>query len=131
MSQENVELACAAYEAFNRRDLEAFVALMDENVTADSRLTAMEGGYHGHEGSRRWWRTLLDAMPDFTLDVVEVRDLGSFTLAVLRNRAHGGGSRTPLEETLWHVGEWTEGKCVWWGAYLSEGEALAAVGQRE
>jgi len=29
MSQENVELASRAYEAFNRRDLDALLALVD------------------------------------------------------------------------------------------------------
>jgi ketosteroid isomerase-like protein len=32
MSEENVDLARRAYEAFNRRDLEAFLALLDDEV---------------------------------------------------------------------------------------------------
>ena len=59
MSQENVELARRAYDAFNRRDLDAFLAIADEEVEAESRLGAVEGGYHGHEGLRRWWNDFL------------------------------------------------------------------------
>ena len=32
MSQENVELTYQAYDAFNRRDLDAVLALMDADV---------------------------------------------------------------------------------------------------
>jgi ketosteroid isomerase-like protein len=44
MSQENVELAYRAYDAFNRRDWDAFLALMDEDIDVESRLVAMEAG---------------------------------------------------------------------------------------
>src|SRR6185436_5296393 len=70
MSGENVELTYQAYDAFNRRDSAAFLELMDADVEALSRLAAMEGGYHGHDGIRRWWQNLLDAIPDFTFEAV-------------------------------------------------------------
>jgi ketosteroid isomerase-like protein len=44
MSQENVELGYRVFDAFNRRDLDGFLALMDEDVEAISRLAAVEGG---------------------------------------------------------------------------------------
>ena len=31
---------------------DAFVALADDGMEVESRLVAMEGGYHGHEGLR-------------------------------------------------------------------------------
>ena len=82
MSQENVELAHRGVDAFNRRDLGAFLALMAADVEAGSRLAAMEGGYHGHDGIRHWWQNLLDAIPDYTLETVEARELGNLTTAV-------------------------------------------------
>ena len=42
MSQENVELTYRAIDAFNRRDLDAYLALMDDDVEAVSRLGAIE-----------------------------------------------------------------------------------------
>jgi hypothetical protein len=77
MSQENVELAQQVFDAFNRRDLRAFLALMDAGVEAGSRLAAMEGGYHGHDGIRQWWQNLLGAIPDYTLETVEAREPGN------------------------------------------------------
>jgi ketosteroid isomerase-like protein len=63
MSQENIELAYRAYDAFNRRDWDAFLALVDDDVEVESRLVAMEGGYHGHEGLHRWWDDFLGTSP--------------------------------------------------------------------
>ena len=51
MSQENVEVARQAYDAVNRRDLDAFLELMDPEVVALPRQAAMEGGYRGHAES--------------------------------------------------------------------------------
>lgn len=128
MSQENVELLYRGLDAFNRRDLDAFLALMDANVEAASRLVAIEGGYHGHDGIRRWWASLLDTLPDWTVEVLEVRDLGDLTLAVLRNHGHGAGSDIPIDQRLWQVAEWRDKKVVRWRNCATEAEALEAVG---
>lgn len=131
MSQENVELVYRAFDAFNRRDLDANLALMDDDVESLPRAVAMEGSYHGHEGTRRWWEDLLDVFPDFTVQVVEVRDLGDVTLAALRVLGHGAGSDTPTEEAIWHVARWRRGKCIWWRTFSTSDEALEAAGLRE
>ena len=131
MSQENVELAQQAFDAFNRRDMGAFLALMDADVEAVSRLVAMEGGYHGHDGIRHWWQNLLDAFPDYILETVEARELGNLTLATLRSRGHGADSDTPFVDTVWVVVHWRHKKAVRWRVCTSESEALEAVGLSE
>ena len=66
MSQENVEIHQEAIDAFNRRDLDAFLTLMDDDVEVVPRAGAMEGesSYRRHEGVRRWWNNVLDVIPD-------------------------------------------------------------------
>jgi hypothetical protein len=54
MSEENVELHYRSIDAVNRRDLEAFLALMDVAVEAVSRIVTVEGGLHA------WWQVLRD-----------------------------------------------------------------------
>ena len=122
-----MEVAHRTVEAFNRRDLDAFLALMDEEVEAVPRLASMEGNYQGHAGIRRWWESLFEALPDFTIEVVEVRGIGDLTLAVLRNLAHGAASGTLTQERLWLVSEWRDGKVIWARTFASEAEALEAV----
>jgi SnoaL-like domain len=91
----------------------------------------MEGNYHGHAGIRRWWGHLLDVFPDFATEVGEVRDLGDATLATMRIRGHGADSDAPVDAPLWLAARWRRGKCVRWGAYRSEADALEAVGLPE
>src|SRR5262245_5578637 len=131
MSEENVELVHRAFEAFNKRDLETMLALSDEEIVVESRLTAMEGGYRGHQGVRRWWKNTLDVLPDYEIEAEEVRDFGDFTLARLRARAHGAGSAAPLEEVIWHIARWRGGRNTWWRNCMTEEEALEAAGLSE
>jgi ketosteroid isomerase-like protein len=133
MSRENVELQYRAFDTFNQRGLDAFLALMDPCVEFVPYERAVEGGgaYHGHDGVRRWWKDAFEALPAFTAEVDEVRDFGDMTLTRGRLRGQGAGSGASFERTLWHVAEWRDGKTVWWCAFASEAEALEAVGLRE
>ena len=131
MSQENVELTRRAFRAFNGRDIDALLALLDADVAAFPMLAAMEGGYHGHDGVRRWWAGLLGTFPDFSAEIVEVRDLGSVTVTTLRMRGSGAESDTPVDATVWQVTQFRQGKCIRWSAHTSEGDAHEAAGLSE
>lgn len=127
MSRENVERTLRSYDLFNRRDLEAFIDLMDEDVRCESRLAAVEGGYHGHEGARRWWDDFVGMFPDYVIEVEEVRDLGEITITRFIARGHGAASETPLVDPAWHAIRWRNGKCLWWRVCATEAEALDAA----
>lgn len=115
------------YEVFNRRDLDAMLALMHDEVEIESRLVAMEGGYSGHEGVRRWWTNLLDGLPDYKGEIEELHDLGDITLVKVRGRAHGAASNSPVVETFWQPIRWRDGMCIWWRNCATEAEALEAI----
>ena len=132
MSEQNVELYRRGIEAFNQRDLEAFLALADPDVVGISRVLAIEAeSYRGHDGTREWWNDLLGVFPDFRIEVVWVRDAGNLTVSELRNSAHGEGGTAPLEEFVWQVSEWRDGRVVRWQMYESEQEAIEAAGLSE
>ena len=133
MSQENVELTRQAFDAFNRRDLDAFLTLMDDDVEVVPRAGAMEGesSYRRHEGVRRWWNTVLDVFPDWNIEVLAVGDLGDLTVADLFVRGHGAGSGAPANQATWQMARWRREKCVWWRFFETRAEALKAVGLSE
>ena len=64
MSQQNVELVLALYDAFNRRDEDALVALCDPEVEILSFAAAVEGSgtFVGHDGAREWHRKLVGTL---------------------------------------------------------------------
>ena len=133
MSQENVELFYRAVDAFNRPDLDAYLALMDDDVEFVPRQGAMEGesSYRRHDGVRRWWNSLFGVFPDYSIEVVEVRDLGDLTFATIRLRGHGAGSAAPTDQATWIMVRWRHGKCVWWRTSDERAEVLEAVGLSE
>jgi ketosteroid isomerase-like protein len=131
MSQETVELAQQAYDAFNRRDLGSLLALLDADADLVPQLAAVEGAYHGHDGIRRWWQTLLDAWPDYRAEVVDVRDLGTATLVKVQIGGHSADSGIPVSEVSWHVWRWRRKKAIWFAVFPTESVAVEAAGLRE
>ena len=95
MSQENVDLYYRAVDAIDRHDLSALLALMDDEVDAVPRIVAMEGGLQGHEGIRRWWDEWFATFPDYSIEVVEARDVGDVVIASLRTSGRGASRTVP------------------------------------
>jgi ketosteroid isomerase-like protein len=133
MSRENVERNYRAIDAFNRRDLTAFLELMDPDIEFTPYEVAVQGGnpYRGHGGVRSWWEESFEVFPDLRAEAYEIRDLGNMTLVRGRIRGQGAGSGTPIERPMWLAMEWRDKKEVWWRACESEAEALEAIRLRK
>jgi hypothetical protein len=129
MSQENVEMTYEAIDAFNRRDLDAFLAVMDRDVEFTPYERAIEGlgPYRGHDGIRTWWAESFEVLPDLRAEIYEVGDLGDRTFVRGRLSEQGAGSGAPIERTMWLAIGWHDKKEVWWHAFQSEAEVLEAV----
>jgi hypothetical protein len=131
LAESNLALSNRASEAFNRRDLEGFLAIQHPDVEGFPLASDMHGSYRGHAGTRRWWHELFEAFPDLAIEVVDLRAHEEATIAAVRMRGHGAGGATPVDMTLWRVDRWRDQRCVWWGSFRTEADALAAVGLRE
>jgi ketosteroid isomerase-like protein len=116
-------------DAFNRRDLDAFLAGMAPDIEFAPYEVMVQGGnpYRGHDGVRRWWEESFAVLPDLRAEIHDVRDLGDVAVVAGRLRAHGTGSGAPIERQMWLAIEWRQGVEVWWASYESEAEALEAA----
>jgi hypothetical protein len=128
MSQENVSKIFRGLDAFNRRDMDGYLALMEEEVETDLRVASVEGGFHGHDGIRRWWESIFNVWPDVAAEISEAQDFGDVTLFSLRLHGHAAGSDLPLDWRTWQIARWRLGKVSWWASFNTRGEALKAVG---
>ena len=133
MSQENVELTYRTIDAFNRRDLGTYLALMDPEVEFTPYEVWVQGGepYRGHAGVRTWWEESFAVFPDLGAEVSEIRDLGNTTFVHGRILGQGAGSGVSIERPMWLAIEWRDKKEVWWCSFESEAGALEAAGLRE
>ena len=103
---------------------------MDDDVEVVPRMSAIEGesGYRGHDGVRRWWSSLLDVFPDYSAELVEVRDPGDLTFATFHARGHGAGSAAPTDDAAWIAIRWRRGKAVWWRTFDDAGRGPRSRG---
>ena len=133
MSQEDVNLYYQAIDAFNRRDLSAYLALQDPEVEFTPYEVWVQGGepYRGHAGVRSWWEDSFAVFPDLRAEIYEVRDLGDRLFVHGRIRGQGAGSGASIERPMWLANEWRDKKVVWWCSFESEAEALEAPRLRE
>ena len=127
MSQENVEAVRATFDAFNARDLDAFLGYMDPEVEYRSLVLEVEGAYHGHEGLRSWWESVLAVFPEWSPQIVETRDLGERVVSRVRAEGRGTGSGIAVERDIWHMAEVRDGRLTTSAFFRTEREALEAA----
>jgi ketosteroid isomerase-like protein len=137
MSQENVEVVRRAVEAWQRDDLETWLALIDPDMEYHPAIRrVLEGGaslYRGHDGMREFWTFWRTEADDFRLESQELRDLpDGRVLHLARIRWRGAASGVEVESPYGMVVTVRGGKIVHSIDCLSHDEALeAAVGLRE
>jgi ketosteroid isomerase-like protein len=100
MSQENVELVRAGVDAFNRRDLDGFVASLSPDVVWEEnpQLPGLREIYRGRAQVREWIDEILEAVETIHNEIVEITELRDdrvFTENVVTGR--GTGSGVPVE----------------------------------
>jgi ketosteroid isomerase-like protein len=128
MSQENVDLALRAHEAFWRNDLDEFLACVDPEAEWHPLAHEIEGARHGHDGVRLWWAGLFAVFPDLRPSIAETRDLGDdFVLINMRGEGSGAESGVGIDLDLWQALEIRRGRIVWYRASRTAEEAFEAV----
>jgi ketosteroid isomerase-like protein len=127
----NIEIIKKSFEAFNRRDPEAYLRYVREDYEWRPFLfAAVEGGvYRGHEGVREWFANLDEFFESFSAEVAEVRDLGDRVLVLGTLHGRGRGSGVPVESPVGIVVELdADGMARRGVAFTSHAEALAHAG---
>jgi len=133
MSQKNVELTEQIMDAFNRRDVEAAVALWDpEGAWHPAMEALMDGGkeYRGHAEIRRYYRDLAEFSNEHHVELCDVRDLGDRVL-ILTRMSMRFVSGVALDQDGGALFTWRDGKLLEVRTYMSRAEALEAAGLRE
>jgi ketosteroid isomerase-like protein len=133
MSQENVEVARQAYEAWNRGDLGWLLDHMTEDFEFQTGLgfADLDAVYRGKEGWRRFAQTWQEAWEHITVRVERIEDLDDGIVALLTFDGRGRGSGVEVSVRVGHVATVTEGRMSKLVSIAGWEEALEAVGLRE
>jgi ketosteroid isomerase-like protein len=134
MSEENVELAPRTLDEFNRRDVDAFIALLSPDVVWEENpeLPGLREVYRGRAEVRGWIEEVLEVVENLHIELEELTDLGDdrvFTETVLT--ARGKGSGVPTELRFWMVLSFAEGKITRRQVSWTRDQALEAAGLLE
>jgi uncharacterized protein len=132
MSQENIEVVKAAFEAYNRGDLDAWLADADPDIEWHVLPEATDPGPHRGrqvvlERAKLWRRTL----EGLRADVLEYIDAGEYVIAPVRMRGQAPGSDAEVVLDEVYVSRLRNGKVVELREYRSKAEAFEAVGLSE
>jgi ketosteroid isomerase-like protein len=131
MSQENVEVVKAAYEAFARGGLDRWM----EHFTDDVDWRAIEGDIddvgpiHGKDALRAWLQDWIDTFDEFWFEPVELIDAGEDKVVVVERyggRAKLSGVETDQMEA--EVFTIRDGKITRLRMFQERAEALEAAG---
>jgi uncharacterized protein len=132
MSQENVEIARRAYEAFNAGDVSGWLQMHTSDVELHDLANLPDPAVHrGHDEMRKWVDAVMEVTEYLRYEPQRFIDAGEFVLVPARISAKGHQGRVPTEMNIFHVFEFRDGKIRRLRNYLSEDEALEAVGLRE
>ena len=135
MSQENVEGYRRATDAFNRRDIDAFLENLDPEVVMHLSLPAMFGGqatvFRGHDEYRAFFADLTEAFSEFQVEISEIQDLGERLVTVGRLHGRGRASGAKVDSPIAYVVDFKNGKAIRVDDYFDPKEALEAAGLRE
>ena len=132
MSQENVEVATQAIEAFNGSNVDAFGALTTPDFEWSPSMVAVEGEtFRGREGIERYFRSLNHAWEQFHIHPNRFRVAEDLVVMLGRLEGRGIGSGVPVDASLGMVFDFRGGMISRIRGYLDHAEALRAAGLSE
>jgi ketosteroid isomerase-like protein len=135
MSQENVEIASRAIEAWNKLDLDAFMAVWHPEAEwrpAFPKGTQGTGSvFRGLDGIREAWHNVRTAWSVYQVEPQEVRMVGDALLVLGRIHARGEASGIEIDSDWSAVLRYRHGKVVSAWDWLDYKSALEAVGLSE
>jgi ketosteroid isomerase-like protein len=129
MSQENVEIVRSAFDAWDRGDTDAILAMCDEDIVVvqAAELPGVPPRQNGHAGVLEAFALWPGYWDDYYIEVLRTVDLGE---QVLVNTTQGGRSKeTGIEVSALFTFLFTlsDRKITEWRIFLRESDALDAV----
>jgi ketosteroid isomerase-like protein len=129
MSQENVELARAVIDGWNRGDYDAWIEAFDDDCEFRPLRAQLEGRpYRGHDGLRQFAHDLTLEWRQVRFALNEIRDVGDQVVVLARFHARGRASGADLDVPIGVVGRVREGKITEARMFSDPDEALKAAG---
>ena len=132
MSQEDVEVVRQAFGAWNRGDIEGYIAYLCCDVKAIPMGAALEGKvWRGHDEIRAWAQTHPEVWETLLIWAEEFEQVDEQLLLVSGHWDAVGRSGVEMSAPATWVFGFRDAKIAYWQAYTSRAAAHEAVGLSE
>jgi ketosteroid isomerase-like protein len=126
-----VEIAKRGLDAYNRRDVAAFLATATDDYKTVSTLPDAGADFEGREGLERYFQEVADTWEEWHVIAEDFRDLGDRVVMLGRVEGRGRGSGAPVVTPAASISYFRDGKVYLVRLYLDHREALRAAGLTE
>lgn len=95
----NADLLLAGYEAWNRGDCDAWLALLDPEIQIETSgvFPDLAPEYHGHTRAAKFWSQMLEPWEEFHIEVERIEEESDIVAAGIRFRARGSDSGVEVD----------------------------------
>jgi ketosteroid isomerase-like protein len=115
------EFAARLYAAVNARDRAAIKALCAPDIVVGTTVEA----YRGPEALLEWLDEGDDAFEDFTVELLEVEELGGHVLVSMRQRGRGKASGAEVDHPFTHVWTLRDGRATRLQSFAHRDDAVS------
>ena len=132
MSQENIEVIEEVWRAINRRDVEALVDLVTDDMEFRPPSYQLDGDvFHGSAGLHAWMKRTEESWRTMEGSLRVLASVGEHVVAAIDVRFVGHDSGVPFNQRIFTVYTLRERRLATSITYPSEQDALEAVGLAE
>jgi ketosteroid isomerase-like protein len=114
------EFAARIYAAVNARDRVAIKALSSPDIVVATTVEA----YRGPEALLGWMDEGDDAFDDFTVELLEVEELGGHVVVSMRQRGRGKASGAEVDHRFTHVWTLRDGQAIRLQSFADRDDAV-------
>jgi ketosteroid isomerase-like protein len=131
MSQTDIELLRAVYDAISRGDLERAFRDMHPDFELTTPPGIRAGTYVGREECQAYFEEMATALEEWTVQPEELIESGDQVAVVVKFRARPKGTSAEIEFRNGHLWTIRDGKRLSMRMFPKPEEALEAAGLRE
>jgi uncharacterized protein len=131
VSDENVELIRSAFDAYERGDIEAVLAVCADDILITQAPEVIATGvppeHHGHDGVLEAFGIWPNQWDDFQIEIQRiVADPGDQVVVDTLQRGRGKQSGVEVEANFFFTFAVRDGRIAEWRIFTDESDALAA-----
>jgi ketosteroid isomerase-like protein len=117
---EASEFVMRVYAAINARDRQAIRALTAPDIVFATTVEA----YRGPEALLEWMDEGDDAFDDFSVELLDVEELGGHVVASMRQRGRGKASGAEVDDHITHVWTLRDGRATRLQSFANHDDAV-------